>query len=140
MYLTNYTALTVGNINNGTTTFAITHEFPHAPAHPARVPLIGGGYFNRYAGGTAPRVAPSSPWTARYKFRGATHAALMAHVNTLEVGDKGKTGTLTFNGENGFMYTAVGVLHDIAFEQAQQGNFEATISLTVEILTPIVVI
>ena len=138
MILNSFTALTVSNLNNGTTTFPITHEFPHAPAQAARLPLIGGAYFNMYAGGVAPRVAPSSPWVARYKFKGATHELLMNHINTLEVFDKGKTGTLTWSGEHGvYPFTAVGVLHDIGFEQAHPGNFEATISLTIEILTPI---
>ena len=137
MLLTNYTALTVANLNNGSTTIPITHEFPHAATPPARVPLIGGGYFNRYAGATAPRLAPSSPWTARYKFRTTSHTALMGHINTLEVTDKGKTGTLTFSGENGQTFTATGVLQNISFEQAQPGNFEATISLIIELLTPL---
>lgn len=135
MILKTFSALSHTNLNNGTTTIAITHDVPHTPARVARVEIVG-GYFNRYAGTQAPRLPRRSLYTARYKYKG-THAALMGHINTLETVDKGKTGLCTWDGEDGNDYTATAVLNDVSFTQRFPGNGEAVISLALEILTPI---
>jgi len=112
MIATSFSPLTVSNLNNGTTTFAVTVQFDHNPVEPRLVETIAGVYDTR---GTQTSRRKPQARQVRYIFDGADNDALDTHVRNLEMTDKGKKGTLTLAMNDGSpTYTCTAVLENIA--------------------------
>ena len=132
-----FTALTVSNIHNGTTTFALPIEFSANAAQPRTVRAIGGGVLDMYASSSTRSLRVPEMRTVRYLASFATAVLLNTHINRLMVDDVGKRGTLTYTGNDTHSYTQTAALRNVAAMRLTASNNEtrAMITLTIEELT-----
>lgn len=137
MIATSFAALTLSDLNNGTTTFAVTADYDHKETLPRLVETIGGYFDTR--GTQASRLKPMRR-TIRYLYVGSTATALDSHINTLEFTDLGKKGTLTLTALSATTYTCTAVLEKVAVRKMFDTNDQTTaeIILTVQELTSLV--
>jgi hypothetical protein len=138
MIPTSFSALTVTNLNNGTTTLGLEMVYDHLPMENRLVETIAGVYDTR---GTQTSRRKPGLRQVRYIFSGATAADLHSHINTLELTDKGKKGTLTLTRVGGATtYTCTAVLNNIAAAFLSEDNADETaavITLFLAELTPL---
>jgi hypothetical protein len=132
-----FTALTVTNLNNGTTTKAVTIQEDDDPVLPRLMDLVGGAKYDARGNQESLRqpIRRRVPYVATF----STPALLAAHVNTLRRTDKGKKGTLTFDGGDGEQYASTGILEGVEvqylFDTPKQKV--ALITLVVQEATPL---
>jgi hypothetical protein len=130
-----FTALTNSNLDNGTTTFAVTMLYQATTAEPRTIRLVGGNIFDPY-GTQDTKVIPGRR-DVRYVFSGASESALHTHINTLLVDDLGKKGTLTFDGQDSDTYSQTAALRAVRWRPLVDitENVTAEITLSVEEIT-----
>ena len=135
MKLKTFTALTVSNLDNGTTTFAQTMIYQPTAAMRRLRRIVGGNLFDPF-GSTRTKIVPSTR-TVSYIFKGASSTALHAHINALMVDDVGKKGTLTFDGQDGETYSQTAALTGVSWRPLFDVSHEntAVVTLTVEEVT-----
>lgn len=110
---TSFTALTVSNIDNGTTTHSLPIHFTGNAAHTRTVRAIGGGVVDLYGSGATRTTRTPAQRTVRYLAVFSTAVLLNTHINVLLVDDIGKRGTLLYAGEDGSSYSQLAALRDV---------------------------
>jgi hypothetical protein len=127
-----FTALTVSNINNGTTTFAVPVAFTANVAQARAVPAAGGGVYDLYGSGVRTVRTPQTR-TVRYLASFSTAVLLNGHINTLMVTDIGKRGLLTYTGGDGHSYSQTAALRNVLVRRLTDRDDETKAEVTLEI-------
>jgi hypothetical protein len=134
-----FTALTVSNINNGTTTFAVPIAFTPNAAQGRTIPAAGGGVLDMYGSGVRTVRTPQTR-EIRYLASFSTAVLLNGHINTLMVDDIGKRGLLTYNGQDGHNYSQTAALRDVVVRRLTDriDETKAEITLMIDEVTLVV--
>lgn len=130
-----FTALTVSNIDNGTTTFATPVNFTANRALQRTQRTVGANVFDGYGTQRTKRV----PGTRQIKYLAvfSTAVLLNAHLNTLMVDDIGKKGALSYSGGDGHTYSQIAAVQDVKVRRLTDRDDEtkAEITLVIEEVT-----
>jgi hypothetical protein len=121
----------LSNLNNGTTTTAVTMQYDHPEAEQRHVETIGGSFFDS-RGDQSSKRKPSRR-IVRFLLTTETSSSLHSHINTLEFDDVGNKGTLIFTGDDGNEYFCTAVLQKVdvrfLFDTPQQEAAEITLAV-----------
>lgn len=131
MILKTFTALTVSNLDNGTTTFSDTTVYQPTPPIRRLKRIVGGNLFDPF-GSQATRIVPGTR-RLTYVFKGANTIALHAHINNLMTVDLGKKGTLTFSGQDGHTYSQTAALSGVSWRPIFDVTHEVSAQITLDV-------